>query len=406
MKIVMRLIYLFPLFILGIGCNTDRDSTVYLQKVLANLEKIESATYFDHIESWQPGGTEAKIAFCRFIKEYNNPVDTTIGAAFLLFDCEDSTKMNLGYNGNMKASINHESQRVVLDDFSMDLLPYRMLISPFFNNAKNIINYVLTTNDSIDWSLTDLNDHYHLILTIHEDIQVEFFGKAHYMHGNPYNFSGIPSIYELWIAKSDNRPFKVKRELAHEITFRTCSNVELNKLSFPDFNMFEYLPADYEIVSYRDIVNNRNKEKKASELVGKKAPDWTLLDKDENSVSFSDFKGKVLLLQFTGIGCAPCVVSIPFLKQLKNDHNTDNFELIGVETWMRKSSYLRDYSNRHALNYNLLSGTDDVVKDYQTGGAAPVFFILDKEQIVRKVINGYGESTTGKEIIEIVNELL
>ena len=129
-------------------------------------------------------------------------------------------------------------------------------------------------------------------------------------------------------------------------------------------------------------------------------------DKDEQKVSLTEFKGKILLLQFTGIGCGPCQASIPFLKEIKEKYSKDKFDLIAIETWARKPHSLQNYSKKNELNYNLLSGTDDVVKDYQTGGAAPVFFILDKEQNIKKIIRGYSEEGTRKEITEAISELL
>ena len=53
-----------------------------------------------------------------------------------------------------------------------------------------------------------------------------------------------------------------------------------------------------------------------------------------------------------------------------------------------------------------LDGDDKVIEDYRTGGAAPYFFILDKERIIRKVIRGYGMGKTDKEITETIEELL
>ena len=115
-------------------------------------------------------------------------------------------------------------------------------------------------------------------------------------------------------------------------------------------------------------------------------------------------KGKISLIQFTGIGCGPCHASIPFLKELRNQYSDDEFGLVAIETWARKPQQLQNYSNRNEMNYHFLSGTDEVVKDYQTGNAAPVFFILDKDLIIRKVIRGYNENVK-KEIIDAINEL-
>ena len=398
----VKSIFFLLFFSVCISCNTNRSSIDYLQKVLDNLEKIESATYFEYKESWQHGDTTAMSIFCEFIKEYNNPVDTTIGAAYINFDCEDITKMEFGYDGDMRVLIYHDYQKIVFDNFTARPLPFRPLSPPFFNYTKNIILYTLTTKDSIDWSLTDFNDHYYLKLTIQEDKQVEFFGKAHYMPDNPYIFGETTSIYELWIAKSDNRPYKVRREMSHDISVSTCSKVEINTLNLDEFSIYDYLPDGYEAKAYGE----NNREDNVSNLIGEKAPLWILNDKDEQKVSLSGFDGKILLLQFTGIGCGPCQASIPFLKEIKEKYDKDTFDLIAIETWMRKPHSLQNYSKKNELNYSLLSGTDDVVKDYQTGGAAPVFFIIDREQIIRKVIIGYSEEGTGKEIIEAINELL
>jgi len=167
--------------------------------------------------------------------------------------------------------------------------------------------------------------------------------------------------------------------------------------------IFFLLPFDdYEVREYE--LNNR--ENKELNLIGKKAPIWILNDKDEQSVSLSDFEGKILLLQFTGIGCGPCQMSIPFLKEIKDKYCEDKLELIAIESWKRKLPTLQNYSKKNELNYNLLSGTDEVVEDYQTGLSVPVFFILDKEQIIRKVFSGYSEEKTKKEIIDAINELL
>jgi hypothetical protein len=57
------------------------------------------------------------------------------------------------------------------------------------------------------------------------------------------------------------------------------------------------------------------------------------------------------------------------------------------------------------LNYKFLVSTDDVKKNYNAE-AVPVFYILDKERVIRKIIRGYGKGTTDKEIKDAINELI
>ena len=401
-KMVKTVKFIFFLLLLSIGISCNSDSSIdYLQKVLENLEKIESASYFEKIESWQHGDTIPLNVYCRYFQEFNNPADTTIGASFVCFDCETPAKFNWAYDGKIKVSTGHQEKVIVIDNFTARPLPFRPLSPPFFNYTKNIIQYALTTKDSISFDLKEHEEYYYFKLVINEDKQVEFFGKAHFIPENPNNLYAT-SIYEIWISKSNNLPYKVRREMSHDISVQSISGEEINKLSFAEFNINDYFPDDFEIRKYGE---NR-RENKESNLIGKKAPFWILNDIDDQKISLSDFKGKVLLLQFTGIGCGPCQASIPFLKEMKEKYNTDNFELIAIETWKRTLHSLQNYSKKNELNYKLLSGTDEVVKDFQTDLAAPVFFLLDREQIIKKIFRGYSEEGTKKEIIEAINELL
>lgn len=389
----------------AITANTQNTEKVYLKKVLTNLEKIESATYYTTDESWQPGDSTALFTLHGFVKEYNNPMDSTIGASYVALDANDTTKLESCYDGNIKVLSYHDNKKLVIDDFTCRPLPFRLVSPPFFNKVKNIIKYALTTKDHITTELKDEGDSYYFKLVINEGQQVEFLGKAYHMPLPPFDIGSTTSIYELWINKSNDLPYKARREMSHDISVSTYSNLEINKLSINDFNVADYFPKDYEIVKYGDLYK-KNKDSTVSELTGKKAPGWILENIDAQPVSLADCKSKIILINFTGIGCGACQAAVPFLKQLKESFSSEEFELIAIESWSRKVSSIRNYANRKELNYTILNATNEVVKQYQTGGAAPYFFILDQERIIRKVIRGYSKENTDKEIIHTIKELL
>lgn len=266
----------------------------------------------------------------------------------------------------------------MIDDFTTRPLPFRLVGPPFFNYTKSIIRYALNTNDNISTELKEEKDYYYFKLVINEDKQVEFFGKD-YKIDNPYCLDPTSS-YEIWISKSNDLPYQVRREMYHNISINTCSDVEINKLSISDFKLSDYFPKDYEIRKVRE-----NRAAPTSSLVGQKATAWTLKDEKEQDISLSDFKSKVLLVQFTGIGCGPCQLSIPFLNKLKSEFKTDDLDIVAIETWRRKAHALQNYINRHHINYKLATGTDEIVKAYQAS-SAPIFFILDENRIIRKMI--------------------
>lgn len=392
------------LLVMNVCGKNDVDMRTYLKKVLSNLDKVESASYHEQSQSWQPGDTTAITNSFRFIKEYTNPSDSTIGASSVALNAKDTTRFEFGYDGKVKMISFHEHKGIMIDDFTTRKLPFRLVGPPFFCYSRNIIGYALSTGDSITTEWKDLGEAYYFKLVIHEDRQVEFFGKAYYIPKPPFDLGDPTSIYELWINKSDDLPYKVRREMSHQISANICSDVVLNQLSMADFNLYDYLPQDYEIRKYGE--KGKTTQLSARELIGKKAPDWMLKDMYENPVSLSNLKSKVLLVNLTGIGCGACHASIPFLNGLKEKFNADEFEVVSIETWGRKPHSLRTYADKNQINYRFLCGDEGIVKSYRTYGAAPFFFILDQDRVVRKVIQGYGMEKTDKEITDAIKALL
>ena len=389
-----------------ITANAQNAEKEYLKKVLTNLEKIESATYYVTNESWQPGDSTALSTLHGFIKEYDNPMDSTIGASYVSLDANDTTKLEFCYDGNIRALPYHENKKLAIDDFTFRPLPFRLVSPPFFNHAKNIIRYALTTKDHIVTELKDEGDNYYFKLVIDENQQVEFFGKAYHMPLPPFDIGSTTSIYELWINKSNDLPYKKRREMSHDISVSTCSNLQINKLNIRDFNINDYFPKDYETVKYSDLHKKSGDSPSTSGLTGQKAPGWILENIDGQSLSLANCKSKVILINFTGIGCGACQAAVPFLKKLKELFSNEEFDLIAIESWSHNASAIRNYAKRKDLNYTILNATNKVIKQYQTGGAAPFFFILDQKRIIRKIIRGYSTENTDKEIINAIKELL
>ena len=63
-------------------------------------------------------------------------------------------------------------------------------------------------------------------------------------------------------------------------------------------------------------------------------------------------------------------------------------------------------AKKKELNYPFLNATEEVLKNYQTGWAAPCFFLLDEKHIIRKIFFGYSIERIGKEIEEVIEALL
>ena len=243
----------------------------------------------------------------------------------------------------MRALVYNDEKRIVPDSFTVRPLPFIPLTPPFFNYVKNIIRYAIETGDSISLDIKDLKDSVYLKLTIFEENQVEFFGKAYHMPLSPYTFGDNTSIYELWIDKSNILPYKVRREMSHNISVTTCKKVELNKIDIKDFKASDYFPHDYIIQSY--AIGGDNSKK--NDLIGKEAPIWTLQTAEKLQISLTDFKSNILMIQFTSISCGPCKASIPFLKELDSIYKKCDFDFVAIESSSNNTSALKNYMDRN-----------------------------------------------------------
>ena len=373
----------------------------YLKETLTNLREIKSATYFSRREAWAPGDTVPSIVQFHYYKAYNNPIDTTLGASWVALEHKDTTKLKSAYDGHMYATVFEEEKGILIDSFKVRKLPFRPMSVPFYFYTRDILEYALTTTDSVSLDFNDLGDTVYVKLTIHEDRQVEFFGKAHYMPENPYSKMEPTSRYELWIDKSTKLPFRVRREMFHNISTETVSNAELNSLNMENFVAATYFPAAYEVRQYGE----KRRTESPQELMGEKAPEWLLTNEYGEKEGLKELTSKVVMIQFTSVNCGPCRASIPFLKKLSSMYSKVKFDLVAIESFTSNTHVLTTYRKRNDFAYKFLMSEEEVNKAYNIR-ATPIFFILDENRIIREIIRGYGGASTDKEITEAINKLI
>lgn len=402
----MKKTTLIATLILSSNYLSGQSNQIYLEKVLANLNQIKSATYYSKVSSSAPEDTSVLKTFDRYYREYANPTDVTIGSTFAWFKPMDTTKMESFYDGEAKGSIDWKEKKIRIDSFKNNTLSFRPIGPPFFNYTKSIIKYALETKDSISIALKDFGDSIQFSLSIHNAI-VEFFGNDLWYTERTdlvnIDTKDFTSRYDLWIDKSSNLPYRIRRKMPHNTSFETCRNVKINREFHGNFLASQYFPSDFSITS---SASARKMRKKALEdLVGKVAPDWSLKDVNNNTYFLKELKSKVLMIQFTGVGCGPCHASIPFLRQLVNDYKGKDFEVVGIETWSRNIDGLKRYRDRNDLNFKFLKADENVTQSYQVV-AVPVFFLIDENRVIKKVISGYSKGKTDKEILDSINGLL
>lgn len=375
------------------GPRTDKE---YLSDVLQKMNKVESVSYKVVRQAWLPGEKDPVYTVTSEVYEHINPQDTAIGSSFVEF--QDNAFRGV-YDGKVSSYVYEEEGEKWIreDDFTTKSpLPFRMVMPEFFYYTQSILKYAITTQDSIELSLKDLGDDYLMELTIYMPVQVEFFGKACYMPQNPYIYDPT-SIYKIWISKENDMPYRYRREMQHSISEDICSDFVYNPSGKGKIVAEDYYPADY----VRRIKGEKS-QKATVDMTGKKAPDWTLTGMKGQKVSLSGIKSKVILLQFTGIGCGPCKISIPFLNSLRKEYAVNELEVLAVETWGRSKSSCEAYVKNQGIEYSFLTADKDtiakLINDYQAGSGVPQFYLIGKDRTIIAKFQGYAEKTTDAEI--------
>jgi len=111
----------------------------------------------------------------------------------------------------------------------------------------------------------------------------------------------------------------------------------------------------------------------------KPAPDFTLTDANGKRVSLSDFRGKVVLLNFWATWCGPCAIEIPWFVQFEQQFRSKGLEIIGVSLDDDGWKAIKPFAEQHHINYPILLGNDSVAQLYGGLDALPTTFMIDRE---------------------------
>jgi peroxiredoxin len=132
---------------------------------------------------------------------------------------------------------------------------------------------------------------------------------------------------------------------------------------------------------------------------GAKAPAWTLRSLKGVTVSSSQLRGKIILLDFSFNECAACMLSIPVLNRLHDKYKGSNIEIATVNTSNTRESVAR-FVKKNNIYYPILLKGSKVSKDFQVS-AYPTFIIIDPEGNIAASFEGFSSALESSLIAQI-----
>jgi thiol-disulfide isomerase/thioredoxin len=132
-----------------------------------------------------------------------------------------------------------------------------------------------------------------------------------------------------------------------------------------------------------------------------KAPEFTLASTEGKDIKLSDYKGKVVIVDFWATWCGPCRRGIPDLIDIQKQYGND-VVVIGISLDENKGLVL-PFAQKIGINYPVVYGNLEVTQQYGGVEGIPTSFIINKNgDIVDKHVGLVDKS----EYTELINKLL
>ena len=124
-------------------------------------------------------------------------------------------------------------------------------------------------------------------------------------------------------------------------------------------------------------------------LVGKPAPDFTLLDMQGQQVSLEQFRGKVVILNFWATWCPPCREEMPSMERLYRDLKDQGLVMLAVNVEENGQQAVSQFLQRNPYSFSILLDTEAKVQNQYGVFRFPESFIIDRNGVVvEKIIGG------------------
>lgn len=135
----------------------------------------------------------------------------------------------------------------------------------------------------------------------------------------------------------------------------------------------------------------------AASKAGEPAPELTLKDLDGNDVSLSEYKGKVVLVNFWATWCEPCRIEIPWLIEMQQKYGPKGFVILGIALDEEGKSVVAPFvakerfdvnGQNEPMSYKILIGNDDAAEKFGGLFGYPTSILISRDGKQIKRITG------------------
>jgi peroxiredoxin len=121
----------------------------------------------------------------------------------------------------------------------------------------------------------------------------------------------------------------------------------------------------------------------------KSAPNFDLEKLGGGRVKLSDYRGKVVILDFWATHCPPCRVQIPEFVDLQKEYSDKGLAILGISLDQNPKQVLPRFVGKYKINYPILLFDGSVDKAYGGIIGIPTAFVIDRKGEIYKRYVGF-----------------
>jgi len=134
--------------------------------------------------------------------------------------------------------------------------------------------------------------------------------------------------------------------------------------------------------------------------VGERAPEFTGTTVDGETVSLSDYRGQIVLINDFATWCGPCLFETPHLVEA---HNLGDIAVLGLNLG-EDEHYVTGYRDRFDVTYPLILDTDGTLTEIYRPLGLPTSWFIDGNGVLRYVYTGPMTMAMIDEILNAIRE--
>ncbi len=135
---------------------------------------------------------------------------------------------------------------------------------------------------------------------------------------------------------------------------------------------------------------------------GAEVPNLDLITIEGQPWRLSDYKGRVVLINFFATWCGPCRKEVPDLVNLHNNLRSKGFSAVGLAVGSDPEGVAK-FAAKYGINYPVAMYGKDEVEKYGTVSAVPTTFLVDRQGMIAGGAEGLlDKDSLEKKILELL----